>query len=137
MVRQLEGWRSKVAALPAGGVYTSWCVPCAFRTPRCMVAARHQPRHASSPPGQALHKGHVAAGEERHRQWVHLDPAVPQQDDPGVLGQPVELPLVALPEMARRRGSKAQLGEHFTIAGRVLAFAGQQLGHGIERWLAF
>lgn len=59
----------------------------------CSPAARHP---LSPPPGRALHKGHVAAWEEHHGQGVHLDLAVPQQDDVLVLGGRVQLPLVAL-----------------------------------------
>ena len=54
----------------------------AQRMPASAAAAA---AHAHPPPGQALHKGYMAAGEEQHGQGVQAQGAVAQQGDSGVL----------------------------------------------------
>jgi hypothetical protein len=64
------------------------------------IAAQGMPAPAAActhpPPGQALHKGDVAAGEEQDGEGVQAQGVIAQEDDSRVLRRSIKVPLHTL-----------------------------------------
>lgn len=86
----------------------------------CAVQAKRLAPAPLPPRGQALHKGHVAAGEEEHGQGVQAQRAVAHQRGAAVLRVGIQLPLAALQQSITTSVRKHRVRKKLLMLGHQL-----------------